>query len=116
MPDISKWDTRNIFNLSFLFFECSKLEELPDISKWNANNAVYLVGLFFKCSSLISLPDISKWNIFNYNINDLISFLESTDYFKNPKIIQKSFEHNSSIYNNRYDDLFIEDLNFIMEN
>ena len=31
LPDISKWDTGNITNMSCSFSECSSLKSLPDI-------------------------------------------------------------------------------------
>ena len=35
LPDISKWDTKNVTNMSFMFYNCSSLQSLPDISKWD---------------------------------------------------------------------------------
>ena len=49
-----------------MFYECSSLSSLPDISKWNTNNVTDMSYIFFWCSSLSSLPDISKWNTNNY--------------------------------------------------
>ena len=43
-----------------LFGECSSLKSLPDISKWNTNKVTDMSSLFYYCSSLESLPDISK--------------------------------------------------------
>ena len=48
-----------------LFNGCSSLKELPDISKWNTKNITDISRLFYNCNSLVSLPDISKWNINN---------------------------------------------------
>ena len=56
-------------NISYLFYNCSKLKYLPDISKWNTIDVVNMIGLFSGCSNLISLPDISKWK--TDNVNDL---------------------------------------------
>jgi len=42
-----------------MFNECKLLVSLPDISKWNSSNVNNMSGLFCKCNSLISLPDIS---------------------------------------------------------
>ena len=64
LPDISKWNTQNVLDISGLFFHCSSLQFIPDISNWNLENVIYLSFLFFNCSSLIELPDISKWNVF----------------------------------------------------
>jgi len=62
LPDISKWNTNNVKNMSALFNECSSLSSLPDISKWNINNVKDMSYMFCGCSSLSSLPDISKWD------------------------------------------------------
>ena len=35
LPDISKWDTKNVTNMSGMFDVCELLKELPDISKGN---------------------------------------------------------------------------------
>ena len=47
-------------DISCLFAGCSLLESIPDISKWNTKNIDNIYGLFAGCSSLKSLPDISK--------------------------------------------------------
>ena len=48
-----------------IFAECSSLVILPDISKWDTKKVLHMKFLFDNCSKLISLPDISKWNIEN---------------------------------------------------
>ena len=65
LPDISKWNTINVTDLSKMFYNCSSLTILPDISKWNTKNVTDISKMFYNCSSLISLPDITKWNINN---------------------------------------------------
>ena len=53
-----------------MFNKCSSLISLPDISKWNTNNVTDMSCLFYGCSSLTNLPDISKWKIDNVtNLN-----------------------------------------------
>jgi len=60
--------------MSFMFYECSSLSSFPDISKWNTNNVTNMSGMFDECSSLSSLPDISKWNINNVtNMSGMLS-------------------------------------------
>ena len=54
-----------------MFCECQSLISLPDISKWNTNNVTNMSRMFQQCSSLLSLPDISKWN--TNNITDMSS-------------------------------------------
>ena len=41
-----------------MFYRCSSLTSLPDISKWNTNNVNDMSGMFSSCSSLTSFPDI----------------------------------------------------------
>ena len=65
LPDISKWNTNKVINMSYMFYNCSSLLLLPDISKWNTNNVTDMSYMFYNCSSLSSLPDISKWNTSN---------------------------------------------------
>ena len=48
-----------------MFANCLSLSSLPDISKWNTSNVIDMSGMFTNCSSLLSLPDISKWNTIN---------------------------------------------------
>ena len=40
IPDISKWNTDNVIDISFMFSHCSLLDNLPDISKWKAYNVM----------------------------------------------------------------------------
>ena len=65
LPGISKWDTSNVTNMSYMFSNCKSLKELPDISKWNTNMVTNLKGIFSHCESLEKLPDISKWEFKN---------------------------------------------------
>ena len=51
--------------MSDMFYGCSSLISLPDISKWNTKNIIDMSCLLYGCSSLISLTDISKWDIYN---------------------------------------------------
>ena len=46
--------------MSRMFFQCSSLESLPDISKWDTRNVKNMSDMFCGCSSLESLPDILK--------------------------------------------------------
>ena len=61
--------------MRYLFYNCSSLISLPDISKWNTDKVTDISYLFYNCSSLISLPDISKWDTNNVtNMNYLFNF------------------------------------------
>ena len=92
LPDISKWNLKNVLTIQSMFNSCNSLIELPDISKWNIRNNEDLSFLFLHCTSLKNLPDISKWNtykvktitaIFNYlKLNILIvSFIYITIFY-----------------------------------
>ena len=48
-----------------MFYECSTLSSLPDISKWNTDKVTDMSYMFFGCSSLSCLPNISKWDTNN---------------------------------------------------
>ena len=48
--------------MRIMFSGCNSLISLPDISKWNTDNVTDMSGMFSGCYSFISLPDISKWD------------------------------------------------------
>jgi len=45
-----------------MFSYCISLKNLPDIYKWDTKNVIDMSGMFYKCLSLNNLPDISKWD------------------------------------------------------
>ena len=71
LPDISKWNTSCVKNMSNMFGGCryrphsfcSSLTSIPDISKWDTSNVTDMSNMFHGCSTFDCLPDISKWNI-----------------------------------------------------
>jgi len=77
LPDISKWNTNNVTDMSYLFSFCKSLSSLPDISKWNTSNVTNMCSLFSHCESLSSLPDISKWN--TNNVTDMCSLFSDCE-------------------------------------
>ena len=46
-----------------LFCDCSSLSIIPDISKWNTSNVTNMSLMFYNCKSLLSLPDLAQWDI-----------------------------------------------------
>ena len=46
--------------MSSLFSGCKKLLEIPDISKWDTSEVSDMSEMFCSCFELTSLPDISK--------------------------------------------------------
>ena len=65
LPDLSKWNTKNVTQLNGMFNGCKSLISLPDLSKWNTEKVTYMNSMFYKCELLISLSDLSKWNTKN---------------------------------------------------
>ena len=60
---MSKWNSSNITNISYMFYHCDSLFSLLDISKWNTSKVTNMSYMFRYCESLSSLPDLSKWEI-----------------------------------------------------
>ena len=53
--------------MGYIFNGCESLKTLPDISKWNTNDVYNMPGIFYNCKSLLEIPNISKWNIKKVN-------------------------------------------------
>ena len=53
--------------MSYIFYGCKSLKSLPDISKWDTKNVIDMSYMFYCCSSLKLLPDISNWDFKNVN-------------------------------------------------
>ena len=43
-----------------MFYGCSSLPNLPDISKWNTNNVTDMSCMFDGCSKSLKIPDKFK--------------------------------------------------------
>ena len=63
LPDISKWDTKNVESMDYMFCGCKSLQSLPDISKWDTKNVKRIKNMFNGCKSLQSLSFIEKFKI-----------------------------------------------------
>ena len=46
----------NVNDMGSMFEGCSLLESLPDISKWNIKNVSYLNGMFEGCKENLNIP------------------------------------------------------------
>ena len=49
MPDISKWDTRKVEDMSEMFKDCIKLKEKPNIDNWEFNMPCKRDNIFDGC-------------------------------------------------------------------
>ena len=63
LPDISKWDTKNITNMKQMFSYCKSLKSLPDISKWDTKNVIDMSYIFKGCNEKIIFRTVSKNHI-----------------------------------------------------
>ena len=63
LPDISKWNTSNAYDIRSIFNNCKSLSSIRDISKWNISNVYFMSQMFINCKSLTSIPDISKCDV-----------------------------------------------------
>ena len=69
---ISNLRTYNVIDMSFMFYNCSKLTSL-DLSKFNTANVIGMHYLFYNCSGLTSL-DVSNFNTTNVtNMNSMFA-------------------------------------------
>ena len=47
LPDISKWDTKNVTDMGFMFYGCSSLNNLEGISKWDTKSVTDMSEMFY---------------------------------------------------------------------
>ena len=57
LPDISKWDTSKVTDMSDMFARCISLEILPDINKWNISNVINKKRMFNECKETLKIPE-----------------------------------------------------------
>ena len=67
LPDISKWNTNEVLDMTCIFYGCTSLLSFPDISKWHTNKVTDMISIFLDCSSLIS-------KLIKFNISKLSNF------------------------------------------
>ena len=84
LPDISKWETNNVEDMSSMFSNCSNLKILPNITIWDTRKVKRLNNILQGCYSLANIPEISKWKIKNVEeINNILSNCYSSYNSKN---------------------------------
>ena len=66
LPDISNWNTSNVYDMSYMFYYCSSLSKLPDISKWNTDNVIAMDNMFEGCKSVSLILKI--YSLFYKNV------------------------------------------------
>ena len=85
--DIPNWNTENVINMSNMFKLCFSMKSLPDISGWNTKNVKDMSSIFYECSSLQSFPNISDWN--TINVNNMSCMFKSCSSIKSLPDISK---------------------------
>ena len=70
-----------------MFYGCISLISLPDLSKWNTSNVENMSFMFSRCNSLNSLPDLSKWN--TSNVNNMSEMFSGDESLKSSKIMDE---------------------------
>ena len=63
--DLSKWNTKEVTYMNFMFANCQSLTKLIGLDKWNTEKVTYMNNMFKNCSNLKEFSDISKWEIKN---------------------------------------------------
>ena len=66
LPNISKWNIKNIKDMSYLFGGCESSISIPDMSKWDIRNVKYKRYMFRYSHSLMSLPNICSMDFDDY--------------------------------------------------
>ena len=61
--NVKEWNTENVDDMGWMFYNCKKLEEL-DVSGFQTGNVVNMKSMFNGCSSLKSL-EVSSWDTSN---------------------------------------------------
>ncbi|EOS7966713.1 BspA family leucine-rich repeat surface protein [Enterococcus hirae] len=78
--DTSTWNTSTVTNMSGMFLNCVKLQNL-DLSNWNTSNVTDMSNMFFNCPSLTSIGNTGNWNISNVtNFSSMFCNCTSLDH------------------------------------
>ena len=104
LPDISKWNTNNVENMSRMFFYCSSLSSLPDLSKGNTKNVKDMSKMFDNCPLLLFIPNLLKIERHSFYsnssdsdfINDCNNIIGSDDEINNNNF------NSQNIFKNKY--------------
>ena len=76
---LSKWNTSNVTDMSYLFFGCKNLSDISALSNWNTKNVTTMQGMFAGfigdeyptpthvpgCEGLTNLDKLSDWDTSN---------------------------------------------------
>ena len=85
------------FKIFNLFEGCSSLNYLPNIIKWNIKNVIQINNIFDGCYSLLFLPDMSKLEFNDKCLKDLNSSISSL-FSLNGKIKKNEIEEDKFFF------------------
>ena len=69
---ISNWNTSNVTNMSFMFYNASAFNQ--DISQWNVSNVTDMDLMFYNATEFNQ--DISQWNV--DNVHEMYCIIKGT--------------------------------------
>lgn len=97
--DLSEFNTENVTNMTFMFYECIKLEELNisnlntskvqdmsymfyncivlnelDLRSFDTQQVTNMESMFYRCSKLTEIKVSSKWTVANANTNNMFKY------------------------------------------
>ena len=79
--DLSNFNTRNITDMSSMFFFCGNLS-LLNLNNFNTSNAIFMGYMFYYCDKLTSL-DLSSFNTGNVtNMNNMFAYCRTLTSLK----------------------------------
>ena len=68
LPNISKWDTKNLKDIGFMFARCFNLCSLPDISIWETEQ-IFNSGSLIKGCTLLKSSEVIENCFKNFGNN-----------------------------------------------
>ena len=115
LPDISKWNTSKVTDMSKMFNNCSSISSLPDILKWNTDNVINSVNhIFDNCLLLLYLPDLEQIKkIINSKMQNFFNKYDNygniiDDEFGNDDNMNYNFPEINQYTENKFENYFFD--------
>lgn len=62
---VSSWDTSNVVDMAFMFYENNSLVSLDPLENWNTSNAANMSFMFKGLKLITNIDALSKWDLSN---------------------------------------------------
>ncbi len=72
---ISQWNTSYVYDMEYMFVNCSGITNLDMLKYWDTGNLVYLDGIFGFCTSLVNVDGLKNWDV--RNVQSTVSMFHS---------------------------------------